>query len=159
MFRAAAGSYRAASGAKDWASSAEQSLAGLLKLNRFSLKGLCGALDCNFFLLKVYNSLRPLLTNRPAIRVGRRKALFLEFPLSATVGPGVGGREEEVPESLNQLHQRSLGLLAGLGVYSGHRFLLLDLRGGAFQTPGEPTHVSSAGRCPSGAALFFFFFF
>lgn len=38
----------------------------------------------------------------------------------------------------------------GFGVYSGHQFPLLDLKGVTFQTPSEPTHVPSAGCWPSG---------
>lgn len=53
-----------------------QSSAVFLELNRF-FSELSAALACDFFLQKVYNSLRPLLTIKSAVREGRKEGPIL----------------------------------------------------------------------------------
>lgn len=54
-----------------------QSSVAFLELNRFFLNCLFAALARDFFLQKVYNSLRPLLTIKSAVREGRKEGPIL----------------------------------------------------------------------------------
>ena len=58
--------FRQQPGSSSSAAELNTALQALLALDRFSLNCLLAALACDFF-LQDYNSLRPLLTNRPVV--------------------------------------------------------------------------------------------